>query len=128
MTSPLLGSLASTVAGALSSTLYDCTLTRMVVPSSPTYDPADPPPAVPVTYTFKGMEEEYSAGTRGQGLVGATDVRVLILAGTLAVEPQPMDLLTVRGNVLRIVPEDARGVRPVSSDPARATWSCRCQK
>ncbi len=124
MTSPLSGSLARTINRALAPIFLDATLTRDV-PAVAT-DPADPPAPTQVTYTCKAIEEEYSAGLRGGGLVGAKDVPILILAASLSVAPQPMDRITIRGYTVTIVPADAGGMKAVRSDPARATWMCRC--
>lgn len=124
MTSPLLGSLAATIGSAMSSLFLDATLTRFVPNPGP--DPADPLPPTAVTYSCKAIEEEYSSGVRGQGLVAATDINVLILASTLAVEPVSGDQLTIRARTVTIVPASAAGIKAVRSDPAKATWQCRC--
>jgi hypothetical protein len=125
MTSPLLGSLAATIGSAMSSLFLDATLTRDV--PGTIVDPADPPLPTQITYSCKAIEQEYSAGLRGQGLVGATDIQVLILASTITVEPQPLDRITIRGKTVTIVPMSAAGMKAVQSDPAKATWSCRCR-
>jgi len=77
---------------------------------------------------MKAIAEEYSAGTRGQGLVGATDMRVLILTTSLKTQPQPLDriIIPAMGFSGQIVPGDAAGVKPVATDPAKATWQARC--
>ncbi len=124
MTSPLSGSLARTINRALAPIFLDATLTRDL--SNVGSDPADPPTPTQAIYTCKAIEEEYSAGLRGQGLVGAREVGVLILANSLAVEPKPLDRITIRGNTVTVVPADAAGLKAVRSDPARATWMCRC--
>lgn len=125
MTSPLLGSLAATIGSAMSSLFLDATLTRDV--PGTIVDAADPPLPTQVEYTCKAIEENYSAGLRGQGLVGANDIQVLILASTLDVDPQPLDRITIRGRTVTIVPMNTAGMKAVQSDPARATWSCRCR-
>src|SRR5665213_931211 len=101
MTSPLLGSLAKTIGKAMAGLFLDATLTRDVQEVGP--DPADPPPPTQVHYTCKAIEQEYSSGVRGQGLVASNDIEVLILADSLAVEPQSLDRITIRGKTLTIV-------------------------
>lgn len=131
--SPLLGSLATTIGNALASTFLDATLTRDV--AGVASDPADPPAPTQVSYSCKAIEQEYGAGLRGQGLVGATDIEVLILANSFkdssgvaaTVEPAPLDRITIRSNTVSIVGDNAQGMKPVRTDPARATWMCRCK-
>ncbi len=124
MTSPLLGSLATTIGNAMASLFLDATLTRDV-PGTIT-DPADPPAPTQATFTCKAIEEQFSIGLMAGGLVAGGDIQVLILANSLATEPLPLDRITIRGVTVTIVPADAAGRRAVTSDPARATWSCRC--
>ncbi len=125
MTSPLLGSLATTIGKAMSSIFLDATLTRDV--PGTIVDPADPPAPTQVTYGCKAIESEYGTLDRAQGLVSETDIQVLILASTLATDPKPLDRLTIRGKTVSIVPAGSGNMPPVKSDPARATWLCRCR-
>lgn len=124
MTSILEGSLAATLGRAMTPLFLDATLTRYV--AGVATDPAEPPTPTTVTYACKAIEEEYSSGVRGAGLVNATDVNVLILAYTLAVEPKAGDRITIRSRTVTVVPADSAGTKAVRSDPARATWQCRC--
>lgn len=125
MVSPLTGPLAKTIGKALASTFLDATLTRDV--PGVIVDPADPPAPTQVTYTCKAIEEEYGSTDRGNGLVGETDIQILILANSLATDPQPLDRITLRGRVVTVIAGGSGGMPPVKSDPARATWSCRCR-
>lgn len=124
MVSILEGSLAQTIGRAASFIFMDATLT--VNTSTPGPDRADPLPPTTATYTCKAIEQEYSSGVRGQGLVGATDIEVLILASTLSVEPKSGNRITIRNRTVTIVPMSSAGIKAVQSDPARATWLCRC--
>lgn len=124
MTSPLLGSLAKTIGKALAPIFLDATLTRDV--PGVIVDPADPPAPTQSTFSCKAIEQEYGSMDRAQGLVSETDIQVLILASTLATDPKPLDRLTIRGKTVTIVPAGSTGMPPVKSDPARATWLCRC--
>lgn len=123
MPSILEGSLATTIAGALRSLFLDATLTRYV--EGTVTDEADPPPPTQVSYPCKAIEDQFSANVLAQGLVRTSDVNILILAKTLAVDPRPGDLITIRGVTRQIVPSGTGGLAGVTSDPARATWSCR---
>lgn len=125
MVSFLSGSLARTLGRAIGPKLLDATLTRDVAGTST--DPADPVLPTTATYSCKAMEQEFSAGLRASGMVGVTDVEVLIMASTLSTDPQPKDRITIRGRTLGIVGGDSNGLKPVRSDPARATWLCRCR-
>lgn len=129
MTSLLTGSLAKTIARAAGPIFLPAVLTRDVPAeqTSPAYEEFDPPAPSAVTYTCKAIESEYSSGLRAQGLVGAQDVEVLILADTLPTTPQPGDRITIRGATRTIVPKDTAGKAAVTGDPARATWACRCR-
>jgi hypothetical protein len=123
MASPF-ASLAKTLGKAFNGVFFDATLTRDGPATGPAYDPT---PGAPTTYTCKALMESYAAGIRGQGLVGATDVKVMILATSLATDPLPLDRISVPDQKVNgiIAPEDAMGVKAVSTDPARAIWNCR---
>lgn len=124
MTSPILG-LAKTIGKALNGIFLDAVLTREVPGSGPVYDPG---PSTTVTYDCKGLVEAYGAYTRGQGLVAATDMKVMILATSLSVQPQPLDKIEIaaQGFTGRIVAGDTSGTPAVETDPAKAVWSIRC--
>lgn len=126
MTSPILG-LAKTVGKALNGIFLDAVLTREIPGSGPVYDPGPP---TTVTYSCKALTESYGAYTRGQGLVAATDMKVMILATSLSVEPKPLDRIAIasQGFSGQIVAGDTPGQPPVGTDPAKALWECRCQQ
>jgi len=63
----------------------------------------------------------------GMGLVTSSDIQVLVLAKSLAVEPKSGDRITIRGKTVVVVPETTSGMRAVQTDPARATWTLRCR-
>jgi hypothetical protein len=125
MTSPLVNSLANTIGKAMAFLFLDATLTRDV--PGIIVDPADPPAPTQSTFACKAIEEEYGTLARAQGLVSETDIQVLILANSLATDPKPLDRITIRGKTVTIIPGGSGGAPPVQSDPARATWSCRCR-
>lgn len=117
MASPLEGALARQVGSAFKALFLPATLTRDVVPSSPAYDPFDPPAPVPVEYPCKAIVEAYADKFRLEGLVAANERKVLILATSLSVRPQPQDRVTIRGITFTVV--------DVKTDPAEALWECR---
>lgn len=118
------GELASIVGDAAAFLFLNAALTHDV--PNVGSDPADPPPPTSVIYPCLAIEEEWSAEIRGAGLVGATDIQVLILANSLPTVPLPLDRITIRGRTVTIVPGNTGGLKSVQSDPARATWLCRC--
>lgn len=129
MASILEGSLARTIASAASFIFLNATLTRSTPGVSP--DPADPVPPTETTYSCKAIEDTFSTGLLEKGLVNATDVKILILANTLSggtIVPQSLDKITIRGVTYTIVPPGTSGLGAVMGDPAKATWSCRCQR
>lgn len=121
-----LDTVAKTLAKSAGFVFYDAVLTRDEIPDSPgeSFDPATP---VPVEYPCKALDTQFSAGLRGQGLVDATDVKVLILKYTLGTDPLPGDRIAVRSFAGSIVPENASGQKAVTIDPAQAMWVCRCK-
>jgi hypothetical protein len=124
MVSILESKVKTIIGNAMAFLFLDATLTRDV--PGTIIDPADPPVPTQTTYTCKAIEEQYSAGLLAGGQVGSNDVEVLILAASLAVEPVPGDRITIRGVTRQIVPSGTIGLSGVRSDPARATWQCRC--
>src|SRR6266571_5314237 len=103
MTSPLLGSLAATMHGAFKGPFLDATLT-LNVPGMITA-PADPPTPTQTTYACKAIEADWAVGLLGMGLVTSSDIQVLVLAKSLAVEPKSGDRITIRGKTVVVVPE-----------------------
>lgn len=117
------GEIAEIVDDALADIFLDATLTRDGANSGTAYDPVI---GTPTTYTCKAIVEEYGSGVRGQGLVGAKDIKVLILANSLAVEPQALDRISVPSKgVSGVVHDGNEGMKAVVGDPATATWECR---
>lgn len=115
MTSPLAGSLAKTVGSAFKTLFLEAVLTRDIPQDSP--DPADPLPPVPTPFDCKAIVEKYSDYYRTNGLVDAKDRKVLILAASLEVTPEPGDRITIQNITFTI--------QNVSTDPATAVWECQ---
>ncbi|MBG0802118.1 hypothetical protein IYW40_11600 [Methylocystis sp. H4A] len=107
------GGLASDIAAALGDVAIDVTLTREEE-IGPGPNPWDPPITAPVDYQCLGWLDAFDASWIAQGLVQESDVRVIIIATSLATTPVLGDALTVGGQTFLIA-----GVR---HDPALATW------
>lgn len=127
MVSPLLGSIAAKVGRAFASTFYDATVSREVPGVIDPLEPYTPVEPTTVTYSCKGMVDEFSDYAIANQLVDAQDRKVLILATTLSIKPTDGDKVTIKGPTdpaavtYRIVP-------PISIDPAGAVWELRCKK
>jgi len=122
MTSPLLGSLAATIGSAFRTLFLDATLDRDVAAAGgDAWNPAAPTAA---SYTCKAIHEEWGVTYVAGGMVNEGEVKVLVLATSLATEPLPGDRITIRGKTYTIVPKGS-GQPPVSTDPAKAVWVLR---
>lgn len=128
MTSIFESEVANIIGGALAPHFLDGVLSRDSV-SAPT-DPFDPSTGTPstATYTCKALHEEYGVGYKQASLVNSGDRKVMILATSLATEPQPGDRITIRGQTFTIVPANTAGQNAVTTDPAKAVWNCRCRQ
>jgi len=115
------GEFALEVAAALESALvpHALTVSRSVIPDSPPYDPFDPPPPVLVEYPCKGFVDQFDASYRAGSLIESGDVKVVIVATSLEIEPQPGDTITAKGKTYSAI--------SVSADPAGATWSVQAR-
>ena len=67
-----------------------------------------------VSYPAKGIVEEYDDAYRATAMIPATDVKILLLAGTVAVDVRKDDVIFIR--------EAFWQARAVKTDPASATW------
>lgn len=117
MVSLLEGALAKTIGKAMRGIFMDAVLTRDVVPDSPAFDPFDPPAPVTTEYACKAIVEAYADKFRLEGLVAANERKVLILATSLSVRPQPQDRVTIRGVTFTLL--------EVKTDPAEAVFECK---
>lgn len=80
------------------------------------------------SHRCKGLVTAFSAFSIAQGMVRATDRKVLILAATLptGVKPRSGDRITTPDGIVTIVAGDTPGRAAVNTDPAGATHDCRC--
>lgn len=101
------------VAAAFRGQLLACTLRR--VPSTAVDASGDPVPGAPLTWSFDGIVDTFSAMFAAQAGIPATDVRVLIIAGSLGTVPEQDDQVRVRAEWFQLR-------RLVERDPANATY------
>lgn len=100
------GSLASKVAAALEAAHVprDLTLTRIVAGESEPSTPWIPGAPTITTHPGRGWTESYDDTTVDGTLVDAKDVKVLVLASTIDIEPQDVtDSVTIGGETLTVV-------------------------
>lgn len=78
----------------------------------------DPSAGTHTTESVNGIVDSYSAFYKATANIPDSDVRVLIIAGSLSLTPQKDDQVKFR--------ETWYQVRQISRDPARATWELQC--
>jgi hypothetical protein len=125
MTSPLETQIAAHINKALANVFLPATLTRTTRAAGAN---AWTPGAATVTnYACKAIHDEWHHSWITGGMIGADEVKLLILAGSLAVEPIVGDVVTIRSEAFTIVPGGS-GKAPITTDPAKAAWVCRAKK
>lgn len=112
------GGIATIIANALDFLLLDGTLRRENVTGLDSY--GNPVLGTPVTYTFRGFEDEYTAGYRARAGIPETDVKIVIAANSISTMPVADDRLTIRSGWYQ--------ARNVVTDPARAVYEVQCFK
>ena len=105
------GELAETIADALieASVPVAVVVTRNEV-SGPVWEPI----ITPVAHDCQGLTVRYTVLERAHSNVEVSDVKVLILASTLDIEPNSSNIVTIGGTTFSII--------AFSTDPARALW------
>lgn len=125
MASILDGELAEAIADALdeASIPQSITVTRTTVTDDPTpWAPGSGDETIEqVPHACKGWRDSYDAAyaAASGGSVLATDVKVIVLATTLDIEPTTSDTVTVGGSTWAII--------SVSRDAAGATWELQAR-
>jgi hypothetical protein len=121
-----LDDIQAVVGAAFHDIFYAATLTRDIYPSSPAYDPFDPPVASLVTkkYSCRALRTDYrdrhrmsTENRQEHNLIDEKDRKVLITASSLEVVPIKGDRVEVKGEVFTLV--------EINIDPANAVWVCR---
>jgi hypothetical protein len=113
MVSLLESEVRNRVRAAFAGRLLTGTLRRVASSSLNAY--GDPVPGTASTWTFDGIVDSFSAFFAATAGIPATDVRVLIIAGSLATVPQQDDQVAFRGEWYQLR-------RLVERDPANATY------
>lgn len=72
----------------------------------------------PTVFPFDGAIDNYSEFTRANAGIPVTDVRLIIIAGSLATTPNMDDVVWIDGRWLKL------GMR-IETDPARAAYACQ---
>lgn len=116
MVSPLLNLVRREINKGFQGQLLPGTLRRKV-PGSTVDSFGDVTSSTFTTHTFNGMVDTYSAFYRAQAGIPDTDVKILIIAGSLDVEPQKDDQVKVRDTWYQL--------RDKETDPAIAAWTCQ---
>lgn len=113
MGSPLESAIKKQVAAAFKGKLLKCTLRR--VGAVTVDDFGDPIASTPSTWQFDGIVDKFNAAFAAQAGIAVTDVRILIIAGSLATTPEKDDQVKVRDEWYQL-----RTL--VERDPANATY------
>lgn len=107
-------SIRQQVATAFSGRLLTCTLRR--VEESALDAKGDPIPGAATTWSFDGIADSFSAMFATQAGIPLTDVRILIIAGSLATVPEQDDQVKVRSEWFQLR-------RLIERDPANASYT-----
>lgn len=113
MTSPLQNQIRKEINKGLGPQMLEGTL-RRAAPSSSLDSYGDPSSTSYTTYTCKGIIDTYTAYYKTQAGIPDTDVKLLILGGSLSVTPQKDDQVKFRSSWYK--------VRRVMTDPALAAY------
>lgn len=113
MTSPLVSQIRNEVASAFAGKLLTCTLRRVASSSLNNY--GDLVAGTATTWSFEGIAGSFEAEFAARAGIPVTDVRILIIAGSLATTPVKDDQVYVRDTWYQLR-------QLVKRDPARATY------
>jgi len=113
------GELADDIAAALDSAgiPFAVTITRDVPQESP--DPADPLPPISTDFACNGFIDDWDASYLASSLVERGDVKIVIIANSIAIVPVAGDRVMVRGKTYSVL--------NVSADPALATYTLQAR-
>lgn len=117
MVSLLESSIRAQVAAAFKGVLLTGTLRR--VGSSSVDSFGDPVPGAATTFAFDGIRDSFNAAYAAAAGIPVTDVKVLIIAGSLATDPVQGDQVNIRDQW-----HEVRAI--LERDPANATHVLQC--
>lgn len=112
MASFLEGQLRNAIANGFKGKLLVGTLTRMVRGGVDEYGD---PISTPNEFRVEGFVDQYSDAYKAQAGIPAQDVKIILIAGNSATQPQKEDNISFAGY-------PTYQVREVKTDPAKATW------
>ena len=113
MVSPLDRLVKDAVTAGFKGQLLDGTLRRETVASVNDLGDADTPTVT--MYTFNGIRESFNAAFAASAGIPVTDIKILVIAGSLSVDPLQDDKIKIR--------DQWHQVREVlARDPANATF------
>lgn len=119
MASPLESQISKAIYAGFRGKLLEGTLRRSVNAVSGGLDSLGDAAAFGLQdYRLEGFRDAYSAYTRAQAGIPATDSKLVIIARSVAVRPQQGDKIWIDGNWWQI-----RGTP--DTDPATATYTCQ---
>lgn len=127
------GELASIIGQAAEFIFLNATLSRNDKPigeDEGLSDPWNPTYGDPIEWSCKAIVEEWDVRFLNEGLVQVGDVKILVLANSLATEPKPLDKINVDGRgTFTVIPasQSPSRVSAVSIDPAKAVWTLRAR-
>ena len=112
----ILDSIASEIAKGFKGKLRSGTL-RRAVPATGVDEFGDANAGTYATYTCEGVVSDYSAFYQQVAQIPDTDIRLLLIAGSMSVSPKQDDQVNMDGRWYQ--------VRRVRTDPATAAWDCQ---
>lgn len=112
----MLDDLAADVTAALTGTLRTGTLRRETPGGEDEY--GNPAPGVVTNYPFEGVRGSYDAEYAGLSGIPRQSARIEILAASITVEPERLDVLTIEGAWWKVT--------EIEVDPAGSWFVCEC--
>jgi len=117
MVSLLESEIKKTVAAAFKGVLLTGTLRRVASTSVDSF--GDPIPGTATTFPFEGIRESFNAAYARQAGIPVTDIKILVIAGSLTTNPIKGDQILIRGQWHQV-----RAL--LGRDPADATHELQC--
>lgn len=116
------GELADIIGNALveANIPYDMTVIRMEPGPGNPDRPWEPGEPVPVEHPCKGFTDVYNVHEQSASVIQSGDIKIVIIANTLSITPEPNMSVQARGVTYRVI--------EVSPDPALATYQVQARR
>ena len=116
------GELANIIGDALvgADIPYDLTVIRMELGQGNPDRPWEPGQPVAVSYPCKGFTDTYNVHEQSASVIQSGDIKIVIVANTLSITPEPNMSVQARGVTYRVI--------DVSPDPALATYQVQARR